>query len=479
MINLVLGATSDPGILPRQGEDFFYSPNKPLPRCVINGHAFMLTYCYSCSIFRPPRTSHCSVCDNCVERFDHHCIWLGTCIGKRNYRYFYCLVACLFFAGIFQIYYSVYYVIKDCIKLKNKESIKLYIIICFSFVTLYDILFIILFVGKLFIIHTELVLKNITFYENLKNKLNIFPYNPFKRGLFYVFKRHIFSLQLTSNLISYIIKKKQNTNKRDLSNAKNSLNKYDKKDSIKNSNNSKNTSMKNNIDENEKNNIYNPTIYKNIDMNTEIREINKKNEKLDLSKDIMEEKDENLFRIKIPKRKKSIKELGQRVFKDKLLIKLKKISKDDNSTTLKRNQISNYATSFFSDTNKSYDKDKNEKNIKNVINSTEKSPKNIENNIENIIKVDENFIEEEQIESNSKPILFFSENLQILPYNDNKKYYTLDLCEKESVIEGDIKINTKRGKFKDLKKIKIKEPIADQDIKTIKTIDNLVNNQND
>ena len=66
----ILGGCTDPGILPRQGDDFYYNTNKPLLRQVINGHLMTLTFCYSCSLFRPPRTSHCSLCDNCIERFE-------------------------------------------------------------------------------------------------------------------------------------------------------------------------------------------------------------------------------------------------------------------------------------------------------------------------------------------------------------------------------------------------------------------------
>jgi len=45
---------------------------------------FDLKYCYSCNIYRPPKSHHCRKCNACVDGFDHHCIWLGTCIGANN-----------------------------------------------------------------------------------------------------------------------------------------------------------------------------------------------------------------------------------------------------------------------------------------------------------------------------------------------------------------------------------------------------------
>ncbi|CAE7727713.1 app [Symbiodinium sp. KB8] len=48
-----------------------------------------LRYCKICHMHQPLRTKHCRDCGKCVRTHDHHCPWVGTCVGEGNRVYFY------------------------------------------------------------------------------------------------------------------------------------------------------------------------------------------------------------------------------------------------------------------------------------------------------------------------------------------------------------------------------------------------------
>ncbi|KAB2004286.1 hypothetical protein ES319_D11G187600v1 [Gossypium barbadense] len=52
-----------------------YPPGTSIRSCI----------CPYCNVEQPPRAKHCYDCDKCVLHFDHHCVWLGTCIGQGNH----------------------------------------------------------------------------------------------------------------------------------------------------------------------------------------------------------------------------------------------------------------------------------------------------------------------------------------------------------------------------------------------------------
>lgn len=55
-------------------------------------HIYKPRYCHTCHIMKPSKASHCGVCDNCVQEFDHHCSFVNNCIGRRNIKYFFLML---------------------------------------------------------------------------------------------------------------------------------------------------------------------------------------------------------------------------------------------------------------------------------------------------------------------------------------------------------------------------------------------------
>ena len=59
-----------------------------------------LPQCIPCKTFKPVRAHHCSKCKACVLRYDHHCPWVGQCIGLKNHKLFLVLIHYMLVLGL-------------------------------------------------------------------------------------------------------------------------------------------------------------------------------------------------------------------------------------------------------------------------------------------------------------------------------------------------------------------------------------------
>lgn len=64
-------------------------------------------YCVPCRIIREPGTKHCYYCDVCIYKMDHHCPWIGKCVGRDNLCLFYQFLLSVFFMMVCLIFTTV------------------------------------------------------------------------------------------------------------------------------------------------------------------------------------------------------------------------------------------------------------------------------------------------------------------------------------------------------------------------------------
>ncbi|KAL4497768.1 hypothetical protein ABPG72_000523 [Tetrahymena utriculariae] len=195
-------STTDPGIIPKNvfccstDKELLDIPQIPSSgvgsnKIIASNLAIQTSYlrikiCRTCGVHRPPRSMHCAFCNNCVENFDHHCPWLGTCVGKRNYKYFFGFITFLLMMIInFIVSCFVYYDLKISeLKAKDENTSLNYaftkslksnpIPLILGIVALIAVWFIL----ALWLYHVNLCRQNSTTTERLK-KIYLSFHNPF------------------------------------------------------------------------------------------------------------------------------------------------------------------------------------------------------------------------------------------------------------------------------------------------------------
>ncbi len=61
-------------------------------------------YCDRCTVIKPDRAHHCSVCGSCVLKMDHHCPWVNNCVAFNNYKFF---ILFLFYGFFYCVYVAL------------------------------------------------------------------------------------------------------------------------------------------------------------------------------------------------------------------------------------------------------------------------------------------------------------------------------------------------------------------------------------
>ena len=183
VILLIIAAFCDPGIIFRFPLEKNIIEDRKEYKIFQLGYIKRYKFCSTCLIMRPNRSTHCGDCNNCVEKFDHHCPWIGSCVGKRNYKYFYFFLFFLNSLICLIIIFCLIHIIKniiDKINKNNNKKIDLTETIMSLYIIIYEGLTMV-FVTGLFIYHTKLVLKNVTTKEDIKNFFNSPQGNPYSR----------------------------------------------------------------------------------------------------------------------------------------------------------------------------------------------------------------------------------------------------------------------------------------------------------
>ena len=96
-------STTDPGFIDLKDKSH---SNNLIKKYQFDGVMFQNDWkeCHTCNIVKPARSKHCFLCERCVERMDHHCVWINNCVGVNNHIWFLAFLflhVCICFYGAY------------------------------------------------------------------------------------------------------------------------------------------------------------------------------------------------------------------------------------------------------------------------------------------------------------------------------------------------------------------------------------------
>ena len=202
----------DPGLMLKGNREYILdnkgNEKKQLTRIRQLGYISNYKICNTCNIIRPLRASHCNCCNNCAQRFDHHCPWIGTCVGLRNYSYFYYFVFLLNITQFFNLAICISHIVLNTNKHLDNEygskNAKYRIAFGENVFSLYIIIYVLItmiFTTHLFFYHTSLILHNMSTKMELKHLTNNPFGNIFERSKLWNFKYILFSKKPKMSLL--------------------------------------------------------------------------------------------------------------------------------------------------------------------------------------------------------------------------------------------------------------------------------------
>ena len=178
--------TIDPGIMNRNNK-FCFRGDDTCIKLVHKGFYKETKVCKTCYIVKPFRSHHCNDCGNCIYNFDHHCPWIGGCVGGRNYVYFFTFLCLFNINNIFIAVFCIIHIIYSYKDIKGEEKIDKWVAI--NLINLIPTLLTMIFLGLtmfftvgLNIYHIKLISRGMSTKEEIKKLIFDNIGNPYDKG---------------------------------------------------------------------------------------------------------------------------------------------------------------------------------------------------------------------------------------------------------------------------------------------------------